>query len=129
MEENGCDGNVHEKNNEGMFSKFAAIRKVIEGVTLALLASLIFTCNGIIVQYFELDSVDVVAVRSFLQIIVLGLIMLLRGKSHQNVSDIILDIKFILISHRRIIIHQSILYFHLRMAFMDQQSRPRTTSR
>ena len=62
-------------------STVSSIRKTIEGVSLALLASLIFTFNGIIVKYFKLDSVDVVAVRSILQIIVLALIIKTRGKS------------------------------------------------
>ena len=67
-------------DKNGKRSKFSSIRKTTEGVSLALLASLIFTCNGIIVQYFKLDSVDVIAVRSVLQIMVLALILKMRGK-------------------------------------------------
>ena len=49
------------------------------GFCLALLASLIFTFNGILVQYYKLNSVDTVTVRSVFQILVLGAILTYKG--------------------------------------------------
>ena len=49
------------------------------GFCLALLASSIFTFNGILVQYYRLNSVDTVAVRSVFQILVLGAILTYKG--------------------------------------------------
>ena len=49
------------------------------GFCLALLASSIFTFNGILVQYYKLNSVDTVTVRSVFQILVLGAILTYKG--------------------------------------------------
>ena len=49
------------------------------GFCLALLASSIFTFNGILVQYYKLNSVDTVTVRSVFQILVLGGILTYKG--------------------------------------------------
>ena len=51
------------------------------GFSLGFLASTIFTINGIIVQYFELNAVDTVTIRSILQITILGVILKKRGKN------------------------------------------------
>ena len=49
------------------------------GFCLALLASSIFTFNGILVQYYKLNSVDTVTVRSVIQILVLGVMLTYKG--------------------------------------------------
>ena len=57
----------------------------IVGFSLGLLASTIFTINGMLVQYFELDAVDTVTVRSILQVVFLGIVIKLKGKTtHTN---------------------------------------------
>ena len=53
--------------------------KKLGGFCLALLASSIFTFNGILVQYYKLNSVDTVTVRSVFQILVLGAILTFKG--------------------------------------------------
>ena len=58
----------------------------IVGFCLGLLASTIFTINGMLVQYFELDAVDTVAVRSIFQVVFLGIVIKLKGKKiHTNI--------------------------------------------
>ena len=67
------------KNEMSSKSDNSSTCKNISGFTLALLASTIFTVNGVLVQYFELDPVDTVTVRSAFQIIFLGLFIKIKG--------------------------------------------------
>ena len=68
----------YEKSIE---KKNSALCETSIGFSLGLLASTIFTINGIIVQYFELDAVDTVTVRSIFQITLLGIILKIRSKN------------------------------------------------
>ena len=59
--------------------KKISIRHTFGGFCLALLAFSIFTFNGILVQYYNLNSVDTVTVRSVFQILVLGAVLTYKG--------------------------------------------------
>ena len=69
------DGTMMKSKPEEKIS----IRYTFGGYCLALLASSIFTFNGILVQYYKLNSVDTVTVRSVFQILVLGAVLTFKG--------------------------------------------------
>jgi uncharacterized protein with PQ loop repeat len=68
-------------NGDSKTKNTTSIREIIFGFALRFLACTIFTINGILVQYFELDSVDTVTVRSILQILFLGILIKVKGKN------------------------------------------------
>ena len=71
------------------YTKSSEFCNKVTGMTYALIASLIFTFNGILLQYFELQANNVVAIRSIIQIVAVGAV--LKGKSKPlwitNVDD------------------------------------------
>ena len=69
--------NLENEDTEG--DSDVSTRNMIVGFLLSLLAATIFVINGIIIQYFTLNSVDTVAVRSFLQICFLGIFLKIKG--------------------------------------------------
>ena len=56
----------------------------VKGFAYALLASIIFTVNGTLVKYYQLDVVDTISLRSVFQIFALGLTMKLKGSYGSN---------------------------------------------
>ena len=58
--------------------------KTVKGFAYALLASMIFTVNGTLVKYYQLDVVDTISLRSVFQIFALGLTMKLKGSYGSN---------------------------------------------
>ena len=61
-----------EKGNE-------SFNRTIKGFIYAVIASSIFTVNGTLVKHFKLDYVNTICLRSFFQIVVLGVMIKLKG--------------------------------------------------
>ena len=57
----------------------SSARRKITGLSLSLVASVIFVVNGILVQYFALNAVDTVGIRSIFQVVFLGIFMKIKG--------------------------------------------------
>ena len=51
------------------------------GVGLATLSGFLFTANNFLVQFFEIGALEIVLVRSVVQVNVIGLIAVIRGTS------------------------------------------------
>ena len=73
------DETLHGTTKKPKIEKKISRSQKFGGFCLALLASSIFTFNGILVQYYKLNSVDTVTVRSVFQILVLGAILTYKG--------------------------------------------------
>ena len=71
--------NSNLENEKKESGSTVSTRNMIVGFLLSLFATTTFVINGIIIQYFTLNSVDTVAVRSFLQICFLGIVIKMKG--------------------------------------------------
>ena len=55
------------------------------GVGLATFSGFVFTANNVLTQYFDIDAIQILLVRSVAQIVIFGMVAKLRGVRDRTV--------------------------------------------